>query len=148
MSSERQEGGDDTPACLIISLRGLFVNGRGDVYLFKQDWESSTGKSPRGRGFCFYKSDPSGWESTLSLCTEYGASRPQCVDRTASKMTWADEDGVNDRKQNGITHVNKDGCQSPRHFSPRPAGHIWQGDTLWMMRKATHLDEVCRVGPP
>ena len=148
MSSERQEGGDDTPACLIISLRGLFVNGRVDVYLFKQDLESSTGKSPRGRGFCFYKSDPSGWESTLSLCTEYGASRPQCVDRTASKMTWADEDGVNDRKQNGITHVNKDGCQLPRHFSPRHAGHIWQGDTLWMMRKATHLDDVCRVGPP
>ena len=54
MSSERQEGGDDTPTYLIISPRGLFVNGRGDVYLFKQDLESSTGKSPSGRGFCFY----------------------------------------------------------------------------------------------
>ena len=21
-------------------------------------------------------------------------------------------------------------------------------ETLWMMRKATHLDDVCRVGPP
>ena len=148
MSSERQEGGDDTPTYLIISPRGLFVNGRGDVYLFKLDLESSTGKSPSGRGFCFYKSDPSGWESTLSLCTEYGASRQQFLDSRASKMARADQDGMNDRKKNGVTRVNEDGCQSPRHFSPCHAGHIWQGDTLWMMRKATHLDEVYRVGPP
>ena len=74
-------------------------------------WSLPLAKVPVA-GASVFMSDPSGWESTLSLCTEYGASRPQCVDRTASKMTWADQDGVNDRKQNGVTHVNEDGCQS------------------------------------
>ena len=125
MSSERQEGGDDTPACLIISLRGLFVNGRVDVYLFKQDLESSTGKSPSGRGFCFM-SDPSGWESTLSLCTEYGASRPQFLDSRASKMARADQDGMNDRKKNGVTRV-KTAASQPRHFSIRHPARRYSG---------------------